>query len=132
MTADKSTVALTSEDDVEHLVRVLPQSTTTRKERLEDLFANDTAPSAIDVFRTWFGPANTPSLDDARRYADVDVAAGFDPKTDSRQSTHLILIGEAYDRAIEEGLDDVAVYLRALEEDQQRKFARLLRRGVLE
>ncbi|EMA04279.1 hypothetical protein SAMN05443574_1354 [Haloarcula vallismortis] len=109
-----------------------PQAYTDRVERLEALLDRESTPTPVAVFRAWFGPSDLPSAADAHEHVAIGAVGGFDPADDPRTTSDKITVAEAYDRTLEQGFDDAAVYLRVLEGDRQREFAHLVRRACLD
>jgi len=98
-----------------------------KRRRLWGLFDEESNPGPIQIFTAWCGPEKLPTLTEAQEQVESGDISGFDPAEDNPASGSTVLLMEAYNLALDNGLDDEAAYLRALELSYQRGFARLLR-----
>jgi hypothetical protein len=119
---------------VEHLTGILPgdeKAHTDRRERLEALLEREADPGAVEVFRAWFGPDELPTIDETYERIDLGVTGEFDPAGDRPKTSDRIRVVQAYEKAVEQEIDDAAAYIRVLDGDRQRQFSTLLLRVYL-
>jgi hypothetical protein len=108
--------------------RIIPGTPTTkRRERLRELLAETRDPDAIELYRTWHGGEVQTEADVANRTANAGAGGnGFDPAEDQAYNNTRARVANAYDAALEQGLDEEAAYLRELPHEHQQEFASLL------
>lgn len=106
----------------------MPGGGTPNLQRLMDLFAEESDPRPLKIYKTYYGidEFSAPG-EDAQKVSRAPKNPGFDPVEDAASSSDKIQIKEAYERAKEEGLDAEAEALRSMKKSQQEKFGHFLR-----
>lgn len=109
--------------------------TAQREQRLEDLFAETSDPTAIELYQTWREGKGLTEEEAVQRSAHRsmdDIGEGYDPKNDPAHNTSRVKVRGAYNKATAAGLDEEAEFLRGLAHEEQQTFATLLEAEFLD
>ena len=122
-----------AEQKADHYVNRLPGGAGTKELRqLRALFTENSDPSPIEIYKAWCGTEEFASTEEMKELvSNASGIQGFDPAEDPTPSIDKIQVKETYERALNEDMDDEAVFLRGLPYDHQRRFSSFLRREFL-
>lgn len=116
---------------MEELANALPSGLSTpRAYRLADLFDDEPDPDAVTLWRVWMDRGR-PTDEELARYRELEDVDGFDPVDGQPDTSDKVRAVNAYEDALDAGLESAAGYLRTLNQRQQGQFARFLRREYL-
>lgn len=119
------------EDWIEAVTTPLGAVTSARRDRLEELFAENHNPDPLTLYQAWQG-SDPLTREEANARSVATSNQAFDPKTDQPRSSTKVLVKSAYDDAIDAGFEEAAEYLRNLNSSSQKEFKRLLEFHYLE
>lgn len=88
-----------------------------RLQRLAELFRETDAPGAIEVYRAWHG-AEEMTTEEMVAAASKTRVTHFDPAEDPVPSDSKIRIKQAYEQALEAGLESEASFLRGVKAER--------------